>query len=113
MNNNAKKALCIFLKVIGILLCIFGFCFEAADNIKFIILNVTLIILGAALFYISIKLDSKCIKILKDNEEPEIHLKCFVADGDMKIEMKTPLSDWDKCYLIAWQKGKDNKDEAV
>lgn len=112
--NSSKKALCTLLKVIGILLCVFGFCFEAVNSsVKFIILNVVLIILGAALFCISIKLDSKCIEILKEDEEPEIHPKCFVVDGDTEVEIKTPLSDWEECYLIAWQNGKDNKDEAL
>lgn len=110
----------LFFEVLGVFAWVIGLCISSEDDrIPFILYNLAFFLVGTLFIYISIKVNPERLrKALEDDEtvsKKEYHspiaipVTCYVMDGDTPIHIGYPLSEWDRCYLIAWQEKKKNR----
>ena len=109
-----KKIISIALMIIGIIIWILGLTIQTPlDNLAYILVNYGLLLIGSILIYLAVKINSVSSQETENNAKKEIPMACYVMDGDMPIEISYPLTDWDRCYLIAWQSRKDNNEQKM
>lgn len=109
---NIKNIISYILDFLGVLFWIFGLCaITPEDNMAFCFINLAFLVAGCLFIVISLKINPEHYSRLLDEEIEETKsntlamppVTCYVMDGDMPIRISEPLSDWDRCYLIAWQ----------
>lgn len=109
-----KKIISIALMVIGVIIWILGLTIQTPlDNLAYILVNYGLLLIGSIIIYLAVKINSASSQEAKSSTKKEIPMACYVMDGDMPIEISYPLTDWDRCYLIAWQSRKDNNEQKM
>lgn len=95
-----KKFISTLLTVIGILFWIVGLTAETGDDLlMYVLVNIAFCVIGSVLLWAAIKINPETIRhhIQED-------------DDAVCTEELEPMSDWDKCYLIAIE-DRRNKDE--
>ncbi|MGN0535706.1 MAG: hypothetical protein ACI4IR_06885 [Eubacterium sp.] len=105
-----KKIISIALVIIGTLIWILGLTVQTPlDNLKYILINLAFLLVGSIFIYLAVKINSASSQKTEINTKKKIPMACYVMDGDMPIEISYPLTDWDRCYLIAWQEKEKEK----
>ena len=100
----------LFFMIIGTILWVIGLIIQTPlDNLAYILVNYGLLLIGSIFIYLAVKINSVSSQEAKSSTKKEIPMACYVMDGDMPIEISYPLTDWDRCYLIAWQEKEKEK----
>lgn len=119
---NLRAVIGLFFEILGVLGWVIGLCIGSEDDeIPFVFVNSAFILVGSLFIYISIKINPERLrKVLEIDETVEkkkyhrpiiIPITCYVMDGYTPIPISYPLSDWDRCYLIAWQEQKKTAEQ--
>ena len=109
-----KKIISIALVITGTLIWILGLTVQTPlDNLGYILVNYGLLLIGSIFIYLAVKINSSSAQETESSTKKKIPMTCYVMDGDMPIEISYPLTDWDRCYLIAWQSRKDNNEQKM
>lgn len=95
-----KKFISTLLTILGVLFWIVGLTFEPGDNLlMYALVNIALCVVGSIFLWVAIKINPEPIRRLVQED-----------DDAVCIEEIEPMSDWDKCYLIAIE-NRRNKNE--
>lgn len=100
----------LFFTIIGTILWVIGLIIQTPlDNLKYIFINLAFLLVGSIFIYLAVKINSASSQKTEINTKKKIPMACYVMDDDMPIEISYPLTDWDRCYLIAWQEKEKEK----
>lgn len=112
-KNNTKTIIGILFEIVGVLFWAIGLTAQAGNNILFyLFVNIGFCLVGSILIKLSMKINPERIhRLLAD----DVHINSTTINIQsaqaVNIEICEPLSDWDRCYLIALRSQKESENE--